>query len=164
MKKLIMLVVASGCFGCLHTREVDTADNGKSAEGKEAPKKEEEAKAKPNPEPSAAGEPKKAGKPVTSAQARPPVEEGRPELSISPTGLLLPEGPRLIQQALTKRGYLPQDHQTGELDMETSGALRKFQSDEKLAKTGSPDRETVRRLGLSVEKVFRSVKHPGPNS
>jgi hypothetical protein len=186
MKKLIMFAVAAGCFGCLHTREVDkgqgaeTAEGepnkdaqGKGARGKDAPKKDvqkedplatddskkERAKWEREKKPAAAVDEKKP----TSPTARAPAEEGRPELSVSPDGLLLPEGPRLIQQALVKRGYLPKDHQTGALDKETSGALRRFQGDQKLAKTGAPDRETVRRLGLSIGKVFRSVEHPGAN-
>ncbi len=147
MKTWISLIAAVACAGCLHTREVEKGD----AAGE--PEKKEEAPAAAAPE--AKKEPVK--KPSSPA-ARPPVEEGRPELSVSPAGLMMPEGPRLIQQALTKKGYLPADHQTGELDIETSGALRKFQGDENLAKTGSPDRETVRRLGLSAEKIFRSSK------
>lgn len=153
MKKLIMVFAAVACAGCLHTQEVDPGDPVAAVQPQE-PQKEE-----PAPAPA-----KKVSKPTSNPQARPPVEEGRPELSVSPTGLMVPEGPRLIQQALIKRGYLPAGHETGELDMETSGALRKFQGDESLAKTGSPDRETVRRLGLSAEKIFRSSKDAKPNA
>lgn len=62
---------------------------------------------------------------------------------------------RLIQEALAERGYLSKDHQTGELDAETSAALRRFQAAEEVARTGYPDRETVRKLGLSVARVFK---------
>jgi peptidoglycan hydrolase-like protein with peptidoglycan-binding domain len=152
MKTLMSLVTAVVCAGCLHTREVETG-------APQEEEKPEEAKAAADPAPA-----KKPTAKTKSPAVRPPVEEGRPELSVSPAGLLLPEGPALIQQALAKRGYLPAGHQTGTLDQETSGALRKFQGDEKLAKTGSPDRETVRRLGLTVGKVFRNAKDQEPSA
>ena len=59
-----------------------------------------------------------------------------------------------LQQALTKRGYL-HEAQSGALDDETSVGLRNFQADQKLARTGAPDRETLHRLGVSADKVFR---------
>lgn len=142
----IIVLAAVACVGCLHTQEVEKGAAEPQPMQAEAP---------PVEKPAPVAAPKK---PTTSAAARPPVEEGRPELSVSPQGLLVPEGARLIQEALTKKGYLPANRQTGELDSETSAALRKFQGDEKLAKTGSPDRETVRRLGLTIEKIFRSSK------
>ena len=64
-----------------------------------------------------------------------------------------PEGPLLIQRALGKTGYL-HEHETGKLDEETTGALRKFQADQHLARTGAPDRDTLRKLGLSPDKVY----------
>lgn len=143
MKTWMIVLAAACCAGCLHTQAVEHG----AAPVVDKP-----------PEAQRAPEPKKPQKPVSSPAARPPVEEGRPELSVSPAGLMVPEGPRLIQEALIKRGYLPGEHRTGELDEPTSAAVRKFQDDEHMAKTGAPDRETVRRLGLTVEKVFRSSK------
>lgn len=154
MKKLMMAVWISGCVGCLHTRQVEKGDEGVETKQPEPPQEKQE-------------KPKKAevpSKPTSSAEARAPAEEGRPELSVSPEGLMLPGGPAQIQQALAKQGYLPSSYQTDNLDKETSAALRKFQADEKLAKTGVPDRQTVRKLGLSVEKIFRSSKDEGPNA
>lgn len=148
MRILLLAAVTASCFGCLHTQEVDTGDPTVAEEPKQQA---------PAPQP-------KPTKPKSSAEARPPVEEGRPELSVSPQGLMHPEGPRLIQQALTKHGYLPAAHQNGALDKETSAALRKFQGDEQLAKTGAPDRETVRRLGVPLDKVFRSSTHGEPSA
>lgn len=170
MKTFLIPFVAIACAGCLHTREVDSGATEPTDEEQAALKEKTEQAEEKGEKPPAPGTkiakpaPKDAnGKPLpkpTSEDARPPVEEGRPELSVSPEGLMTPEGPRMIQAALTRRGYLPAAHQTGTLDKETSGALRKFQADEKLAKTGSPDRETVRRLGISLDKVFRSTKRP----
>jgi hypothetical protein len=67
---------------------------------------------------------------------------------------MLPDGPRLIQEALSRRGYLS-DHRSRTIDERTSDALQRFQRDNKLPSTGEPDRETVRKLGLSTDKVFR---------
>ena len=67
---------------------------------------------------------------------------------------MLPGGPLLIQQALIKKGYL-KVAETGELDDETTSSLRHFQADQKIMRTGSPDRETLRRLGIPADKVFR---------
>ena len=92
-----------------------------------------------------------SAKPEAERQAAAP---GRPQLASSPEGLMLPGGVLLIQQALTKRGYL-HAADSGALDDETSVGLRNFQSDEKLARTGAPDRETLRRLGVLEDKVFR---------
>jgi peptidoglycan hydrolase-like protein with peptidoglycan-binding domain len=66
---------------------------------------------------------------------------------------MLPDGPRLIQEVLGKRGYLP-NHRSGSLDGPTRTALQRFQADHGLPSTGAPDRETLRKLGLDPGKVF----------
>jgi hypothetical protein len=96
-------------------------------------------------------------KPLTPAEPERPMET-HPRLSTSPDGLMLPEGGALIQRALAKRGYL-QGHDTGALDDETAAALRKFQGDQHLARTGAPDRDTLRALDLPPETVFRPPAH-----
>ena len=165
LKRLMLLLAAVAAAGCLHTRQVDTGQpvegeqEGAAAENPEAEKGAKKPAAASGPSKATAASPKKS-----SAEARAPVEEGRPELSVSPEGLMRPEGPRLIQDALAKRGYLPNDHQTGKLDEKTSAAVRKFQGDEELAKTGAPDRETIRRLGLSLGKVFRNSSDREPSA
>ena len=92
-----------------------------------------------------------SAKPAAERQAAAP---GRPQLANSPEGLMLPGGVLLIQQALTKRGYL-HEAESGALDDPTCVGLRTFQSDQKLARTGAPDRETLHRLGVAGDKVFR---------
>jgi hypothetical protein len=92
-------------------------------------------------------------KPVPPVEPEQPMEK-HPRLSTSPDGLMLPEGGAMIQRALAKRGYL-QGHDTGTLDDETAAALRKFQGDQHLARTGAPDRDTLRALDLSPDTVFR---------
>jgi hypothetical protein len=68
----------------------------------------------------------------------------------------VPGGIEQIQNALASRGYIdPGAAKSGAIDEPTSAALRKFQSDEGIARTGNPDHETVRRLGLNAEALFR---------
>lgn len=132
MRTRIILAIVVGAFSsCSHSQEVDREEE------KEVEAKREEAK--------------------QEKETRPPAEEGRPELSTSPTASMLPQGPRLIQAALVKRGVLAAEHQTGKLDKETSAALRRFQEAEHVARTGYPDRETVRKLGLEVDEVFKAT-------
>ncbi len=83
-----------------------------------------------------------------------PPRGGRPPVPESPEGLLAPGAVGELQQALAGRGYL-QAHRRGELDAPTTRALRKFQGDQGLAETGMPDRETLRRLGISPEEAYR---------
>jgi peptidoglycan hydrolase-like protein with peptidoglycan-binding domain len=57
-----------------------------------------------------------------------------------------------IQSALQKKGYTV--HITGKLDDATTTALLAFQKEENLARTGLPDHETLRRLGLEPEALY----------
>ncbi|BDG01077.1 peptidoglycan-binding domain-containing protein [Anaeromyxobacter oryzae] len=82
-----------------------------------------------------------------------PPREGRPRVPASPEGLLAPGAVGDLQQALADRGYLAA-HRRGELDEPTTRALERFQGHEGLAETGVPDRETLRRLGISPEKAY----------
>ena len=61
-----------------------------------------------------------------------------------------------LQKALASRGYLDAgDAEPDKIDQATSAAIRKFQADQGIARTGSPDHETVRRLGLDPDALFR---------
>ncbi len=75
---------------------------------------------------------------------------GRPELSASPAGLMVPGAVEKIQDALRHRGLL-EEPANGQLDDATTHALMAFQQHEALARTGAPDRETLRHLGLKPE-------------
>lgn len=81
--------------------------------------------------------------------------ESRPPLAETPSELLEPQGVRQLQQALEKRGLLD-DGVSGELDRATSDALRRFQAEKGLARTGFPDHATVTRLGLNPDEIYRS--------
>jgi peptidoglycan hydrolase-like protein with peptidoglycan-binding domain len=61
-----------------------------------------------------------------------------------------------IQEALRGKG-LRAGAASGQLDAETSAALRRFQRSEGLAQTGAPDRETLRRLGVDPQEIYRTV-------
>jgi peptidoglycan hydrolase-like protein with peptidoglycan-binding domain len=85
-----------------------------------------------------------------------PVERGHPPLAESPEDLLVAGGVEQVQKALAARGYLDlSTARPGRIDAKTTAALRKFQSDQGLARTGVPDHDTVRRLGLDPDKLFR---------
>ena len=140
MKRFIMMA-ALVFVGCQHAKQAERPEEAKSEQAPQEKKPQAPKRAELTP------------KKTQSA----PEESDRPQLSSKAEGLLQPDGPKLIQQALSQKGYLPREHQTNELDAETSTALRRFQSEEHAPRTGYPDRETVRKLGLSVEKVFKST-------
>lgn len=103
--------------------------------------------------------------------AKPPVEERTPPTDESesakpppahphetpvvedPTNLLAPGGEAEIRKKLVEGGYLDD---SGSRSLE--GGLRKFQSAKDLPATGIPDHETVRRLGLDPDKIFRRAQ------
>lgn len=141
---------------CLHTQTVASAQasekkaNEETANEKSA--SEKSANEKSASEKSAIAE--KKPRSTTAKQVAPP---GSPPLAATPDGLMVEGGPAQVQRALTERGYLP-EHQTGTFDETTMKAMMKFQTDQNLAHTGEPDRETLRRLGLKPEKLFRASK------
>jgi hypothetical protein len=108
------------------------------------------------------GEPGSGGEGATQEEgasqrrgpARIPPREGRPAVSASPEGLINPGSARTIQEALKGKGYL--EEVTGKIDAATSAALRRFQRDRGLARTGAPDRETLRQLGVDPNDVYQT--------
>jgi peptidoglycan hydrolase-like protein with peptidoglycan-binding domain len=125
---------------CSHATRVAKPDEGERSDNDHPPQPT-------NEEGGAAAEPR---------AARRPERPGRPPLAASPGGLFVPGGVEKIQKALADRGYLDVDRaKKGEIDEATSAAIRKFQSDQGLARTGNPDHETLRRLGLDPDALFR---------
>ncbi len=99
---------------------------------------------------------KEGGAAAKPRLARRPARPGRPPLAASPSGLFAPGGVEKLQKALADRGYLDtSDVRAGDMDEATSAAIRKFQADQGIARTGNPDHETVRRLGLDPDELFR---------
>ncbi len=74
----------------------------------------------------------------------------------SPDALLEPGAEREIRNKLEAGGYL-EDRNTKSLE----GGLRKLQAAKDLPVTGLPDHESIRRLGLDPNKIFRHAQ-PGP--
>jgi peptidoglycan hydrolase-like protein with peptidoglycan-binding domain len=91
--------------------------------------------------------------PDSPAEKGVPPRGERPRVPASPEALLAPGAIGELQSALADRGYLKR-HTPGELDAPTSAAFRRFQEDEGLAATGMPDRETLRRLGVSPTQAY----------
>jgi peptidoglycan hydrolase-like protein with peptidoglycan-binding domain len=134
--RLRAAVAAALVFACSHATQVAKTDESKG-EARQPARAEGGAAEKPG-------------------LARRPEKPGRPPLAASPSGLFVPGGVGKLQKALADRGYLAQDEaKSGEIDEATSAAIRKFQADQGIARTGSPDHETVRRLGLDPDALFR---------
>jgi hypothetical protein len=130
-----LLVVCWVMFACTHVDEVPDARETNAKPAARAPVK------------------KAVSAPVTTAgdeKAAP----GRPELSTTPAGLMKPGAVEKIQDALRGRGLL-QEPTNGRLDDATTHALMAFQKTEELARTGAPDRETLRHLGLKPKEIYK---------
>jgi hypothetical protein len=132
--RTILAAAALLAAGCVHTHKVDD-----SSSGKDQPAPETETKASATPR----------------APPRVHPAPGHPAVAASPEALMNPGSARKIQEALRSKGYL--ETVSGDLDQPTSAALRRFQHDQQLATTGAPDRETLRRLGVDPQEVYRSV-------
>ena len=76
-------------------------------------------------------------------------------LAPTPAKLLVPGAVEQIQDALSKNGYR-HDFRRGELNEATAAAILEFQRDHGLAKTGVPDRQTLRELGLDPDELIRN--------
>ncbi|HET6439148.1 MAG TPA: peptidoglycan-binding domain-containing protein [Anaeromyxobacter sp.] len=92
------------------------------------------------------------GTPPGPSGRRGPARNGA-RIPASPEALLGRDDVRKMQEALSSRGLLGA-HRNGELDEATQGALRRFQTQQGLAATGMPDRETLRHLGVPVEEAY----------
>jgi peptidoglycan hydrolase-like protein with peptidoglycan-binding domain len=137
MKRVALLFALTACFHATHVEKPDQQANGEQQQPAQ-PKQHE-------------------GGPAAKARAaRRPERPGRPPLAASPAGLFVPGGVEKLQKALEDRGYLDAAKaKPGDIDAATADAVRKFQSDQGIARTGNPDHETVRRLGLDPDQLFR---------
>jgi hypothetical protein len=73
-------------------------------------------------------------------------------LAQAPEGLLTPGAEQKIHDKLSAGGFLKED-----ANASTGAALRRFQVAHDLPSTGVPDHETVRRLGLNPDDLFRKA-------
>src|SRR5438270_5529843 len=141
MNRFLCIAASFSLCACFHATHVEKPGEGATAgsvqQGAQPSKQEGGAAEKPH-------------------VARRPQKPGRPPLAASPSGLFVQGGVEKVQQALANRGYLDLDSaKRGEIDATTSAAVRKFQADQGIARTGNPDHETVRRLGLDSDALFR---------
>ena len=136
MKRLALVLAFA--LACSHPHHVEKGSGDGTADTEAQPKKSE------------------GGAAAKPRAARRPQRPGRPPLAASPGGLFVPGGVGQVQKALASRGYLLESDVHGDdIDAKTAAAIRKFQSDQGIARTGNPDHETVRRLGLDADKLFR---------
>jgi peptidoglycan hydrolase-like protein with peptidoglycan-binding domain len=73
-------------------------------------------------------------------------------LAQAPEGLLKPGAEQKIHDKLSAGGFVKEDANDS-----TEAALRRFQAAHDLPATGVPDHETVRRLGLNPDDLFRKA-------
>lgn len=127
--QLRVALVAIALAGCGHTKTTDEGQPEKQAEHK--------------PEP--------AAKHREPGRRRAPEPASKPEdvpVSTSPAGLLAPGADDKIRDKLAAAGFAAKGKSTDE-------ALRRFQRANDLPATGIPDHETVKKLGLDPNDVFR---------
>jgi hypothetical protein len=140
MKKVIAAAAALALSACFHATRVEKPDQGGGSSEKQGAQPKQ----------------KEGGPAAKPRAARRPERPGRPPLAADPSGLFVPGGVEQVQHALASRGYLDMaEVKRGVVDAPTSAAVRKFQSDQDIARTGNPDHETVRRLGLDADALFR---------
>jgi len=131
--KLRVVLAVIGLAGCGHAK---TTDEGKPAQESEAAP-ESDAKAK-TPEPAR----KRASEPASKPEDVP--------VSTSPGGLLAPGADDKIRDKLASAGFAAEGKSSKE-------ALRRFQRANDLPATGIPDHETVKKLGLDPDQIFRAA-------
>jgi hypothetical protein len=73
-------------------------------------------------------------------------------LAQAPEGLLTPGAEQKIHDKLSAGGFMKED-----ANASTAAALRRFQAEHDLPSTGVPDHETIRRLGLNPDDLFRKA-------
>jgi hypothetical protein len=97
--------------------------------------------------------------PEPEVEKREPTRQRAPEpaskpddvpVSTTPGGLLAPGADDKIRDKLAAAGFAAEGKSTKE-------ALRRFQKDNDLPATGIPDHETVKKLGLDPNDIFRAA-------
>lgn len=125
---------------CAHTK---TTDEGAE---KQETKQEEPKKAEKSPETphlSSGG-----------SQLHPGDRKATP-VATAPEGLLAPGAEKKIRERLADDGFIAKDADSNDAAMREG--LRRFQTAHDLPATGMPDQETVKRLGLDADQIFRKA-------
>jgi hypothetical protein len=128
---------------CAHTK---TTDNGSEKQEKQAEHQPERARTEPKAKPPAGD-----GK---GSELHPGKHDAVP-VATAPDVLLKPGAEDKIRERLAAGSYVDRD------DKESAGALRqgirRFQKEHDLPATGVADHETVKRLGLDPNQIFRQA-------
>jgi hypothetical protein len=122
---------------CAHTK---TTDDG--TEKQETTKQDEE----PKRAPTKAKAPAPDGK---GSELHPGKSDAVP-VATAPDVLLAPGAEDKIRERLASEGYLKGDEKGS-----TSAGIRRFQKEHDLPTTGVADHETVKKLGLNPDQIFR---------
>jgi hypothetical protein len=157
---LVFVAIGAALLGaaCGHSKSVaDGKPEGKDEskrEGKDESKGEARSERK-----STASERREEGRGGSAEEreargAQQTAGDGETPIASRPAGLLAEGAEAKIQQRLGDKGLL-EGRPSGALDDRTRAALRRFQKDEKLPETGVPDQETITRLGLEPDQIFR---------
>jgi len=137
---LLFVVLPFGAVGCGHARTTDAAEN-----------------AAPPPSPSHPTRASETHHDRAADRAQPRNDDPAAiPVASSAGGLLEPGAEKKIRDRLAAGGFLeaPADgERRGSLD----AALKRFQSAHDLPATGTPDVETVRKLGLEPDEIFRKA-------
>lgn len=141
--------------GCGHARSVE--DPAAAAE-----QKSEKAGKAANDTPPSDRQRARAAKSEAKSEGKSGVADKQPgpseiPVSSSPAGQLEDGAVKKIQDRLVAKDFLKPDQESGELDERTTEGLRKFQKSRDLASTGTPDQETIRKLGLDPNEIFRAA-------
>jgi hypothetical protein len=122
---------------CAHTK---TTDDGTE---KQEPTKQEEAPKRARTEPKA---PAAEGK---GSELHPGKSDAVP-VATAPDVLLAPGADDKIRERLASQGYLDGDDKGS-----TRAGIRRFQKEHDLPTTGVADHETVKKMGLNPDQIFR---------
>jgi hypothetical protein len=130
---------------CAHTKTTDDGTE-KEKQAKEEEQQPERARTEPKAKPPAGD-----GK---GSELHPGKQDAVP-VATAPDVLLKPGADDKIRERLKVGGYVDRD------DKESAGALRqgirRFQKEHDLPATGVADHETVKRLGLDPNQIFRQA-------
>jgi glucose/arabinose dehydrogenase len=138
--RTVAAALALACLGlaCAHAKTTDT-DHPKPAD-KEAPAAEKRASQPPAKE-------KEAARPATAIPVAGAAE-----------GLLEPDAQQQIHDKLAAGGFLGEGEGGDDSQASMREGLRRFQRAHDLPATGAPDHETVHKLGLDPNKIFRRAE------
>jgi hypothetical protein len=136
--KSIVIVGLVLAGACAHTKSTDDGTEKKAEQGGE----EKAGKSGPvSPGPGSRG-----------SELHPGDKKAVP-VATSPKALLAPGADDEIRERLEAEGFLAADAKPSDAAMREG--LRRFQRAKDLPATGTPDHETVKRLGLDPDKTFR---------